>query len=62
MKMEKLSAYIESHKERFLTELFEFLRIPSVSASPNYREDVYEAAEFLKNQLLTLGAENVEIS
>lgn len=61
MKMEKLSSYIESHKERFLAELFEFLRIPSVSASPNYREDVYEAAEFLKNQLVTLGAENVEI-
>ncbi len=59
--MENLANYIEINKERFLQELFTFLRIPSVSANPSYSEDVYEAADFLKNQLENLGADHVEI-
>ena len=53
--------YIESHKERFLSELFEWLRIPSVSADSRHKEDVRKAAEFLKLKFEEAGADKVEI-
>jgi acetylornithine deacetylase/succinyl-diaminopimelate desuccinylase-like protein len=59
--MNAVDQYIEKNRERFLQELFTFLRIPSVSANPSYAEDVFEAAQFLKNQLIQLGADHVEV-
>lgn len=59
--MEKTIAYIHENRNRFLNELFDFLRIPSVSANPDFSEDVYEAAGFLKEKLIAAGADNVEI-
>lgn len=56
-----ISAYIETHKERFLNELFELLRIPSVSADPKYNADVQKSAEAIKEKLIAAGAEKVEI-
>ncbi|MEM1137230.1 MAG: dipeptidase [Bacteroidota bacterium] len=56
-----MQQYITTNKERFLAELFTFLRIPSVSTDPKYKEDVLEAAAFLKAKLLEAGAENVEV-
>ncbi len=56
-----MKEYINKHKERFLEELFEWLRIPSVSADPAYSEQVYQAAEFLENQMNNLGLDKVEI-
>ncbi|PWJ44361.1 dipeptidase [Sediminitomix flava] len=56
-----MKAYIDEHKERFTEELFELLRIPSVSTDSSYRKDVEKAAEFLANQLTKAGADNVEI-
>lgn len=53
--------YINNHKDRFLEELFELLRIPSISADAAYKGDVQKAAGLLKNQLLSAGADNVEI-
>ena len=53
--------YIESNKERFLSELFELLRIPSISTDKKYKDDVLKAAEFLKNKLNEAGAENAEL-
>ena len=44
--------YIESNKQRFLDELFELLRIPSVSADSRHKGDVRKAAEYLKENSL----------
>jgi len=59
--MQGVQTYIDTHKERFLEELFALLRIPSVSANPDFREDVFEAAEFVAIRLREAGAENVEV-
>jgi acetylornithine deacetylase/succinyl-diaminopimelate desuccinylase-like protein len=44
-KMNKTQDYIASHKDRFVAELVELLKIPSVSADKNYSEDVHKAAK-----------------
>lgn len=61
LKMDDLKAYIEKNQQLFLDELFDFLRIPSVSAQPEHRNDMYKACEFLKEKLLGAGAEKAEI-
>jgi acetylornithine deacetylase/succinyl-diaminopimelate desuccinylase-like protein len=53
--------YIQQHKDRFLNELFELLRIPSVSADPKYAPDVQRTAEAVKASLLAAGADSAEI-
>jgi len=53
--------YINSNKDRFIQELFEWLRIPSVSADSKHKGDVRKAAEFLREKFSTAGLENVEI-
>jgi acetylornithine deacetylase/succinyl-diaminopimelate desuccinylase-like protein len=53
--------YIESNKQRFLDELFELLRIPSVSADSTKKSDVRNAAEFIKNKLVAAGVDKVEL-
>lgn len=53
--------YIASNKDRFLSELFEWLRIPSVSADSRHKADVRKAAEFLKEKFQQAGADKVEI-
>lgn len=59
--MEALKPYLETHKERFLEELLEFLRIPSVSADSRHNDDVRRAAEFVADKLKAAGADKVEI-
>ena len=39
--MEKLNQYIEENKERFLNELFELIRIPSISSEVEHKPDMY---------------------
>lgn len=53
--------YINTNKERFLNELFDLLRIPSVSADPKYKNDVIKTAEVIKEKLIAAGADKVEI-
>ncbi len=53
--------FIHSNKERFLNELLDLLRIPSVSADPKFKEDVFAAAAFVKQSLEKAGADTVEI-
>lgn len=53
-------SYIEEHKEQFLSELLDLLRIPSVSADSKFAGDVRQAAEFLKARFEDLGT-HVEI-
>lgn len=53
--------YISSNKDRFISELFEWLKIPSVSADSRHKNDVRKAAEFLKEKFISAGADKVEI-
>ncbi len=59
--MTALNNYLEEHKERFLQELLEMLRIPSVSADPAFANDVRRNAEYLSQKLISAGADNVEV-
>ena len=59
--MSKINEYIHSHKDRFISELLELLRIPSISADPAFKNDVYKAAEFVKEKMIAAGADNAEI-
>ncbi len=52
---------IEENFDRFIDELKEFLKIPSVSADPRFRDDVFECADWLVNALRQAGADKVEI-
>lgn len=53
--------YIDANKDRFLGELFDLLRIPSVSADSKFKGDVRRAAEYLCNRLQEAGADKVEL-
>ncbi|AKP51061.1 dipeptidase [Cyclobacterium amurskyense] len=57
----ELKKYIESNSKRFLDELIELLRIPSVSADPAYEKEVFKAADFVKNSLEAAGVDHAEI-
>jgi acetylornithine deacetylase/succinyl-diaminopimelate desuccinylase-like protein len=59
--MQNLNPYLEENKERFLNELFELLRIPSVSADPKFAADVHRAGDYVKEKLIAAGADNVEV-
>jgi acetylornithine deacetylase/succinyl-diaminopimelate desuccinylase-like protein len=56
-----IKEYIDNNREKFLNELFDFLRIPSISADSAYKEDVFKAANFIKNKLADAGADKVEL-
>lgn len=53
--------YITEHKEKFLNELIDLLKIPSVSTDAAYKQEVIRAAEFIKTRLDEAGADNTEI-
>jgi acetylornithine deacetylase/succinyl-diaminopimelate desuccinylase-like protein len=59
--MQEIKKYVESNKQRFLDELFELLRFPSVSADPKYKADVLKTADFVAQKLTDAGADKVEI-
>lgn len=59
--MSTIQQFIANHKERLLAELFDLLRIPSISADPAYQADVHRTAEFVKDRLVAAGADKVEI-
>jgi len=59
--MENIKSYIDKNKDRFINELIEMLKIPSVSADSKYKADVVRTAEFVKNSLVEAGADKVEI-
>ena len=59
--MKSAKTYIEKNKERFLDELIELLKIPSISADSAYKKDVLKTAEAVKKQLAKAGCDSVEI-
>jgi acetylornithine deacetylase/succinyl-diaminopimelate desuccinylase-like protein len=59
--MQAAQEFIQANKQRFLDELFDLLRIPSVSADPAYNNDVAECADLVAEHLRQAGADNVEV-
>ena len=55
--MDKVKNYINANKERFLEELFQLIRIPSISSLSEHKEDMIKAAEYYKTKLLEAGAD-----
>jgi len=53
--------YLHEHRDRFLDELLEFLRIPSISSLPEHKEDVQGAAEWLAYRMERAGIESVRV-
>ena len=53
--------YARAQRHRFVDELCEFLRIPSVSAQPEHREDMQRAAQWLCDKLVSAGFPSVTI-
>ena len=59
--MEQTQHFISENKDRFLSELIDLLKIPSISADPKYSGDVQRTAEILAEQLKEIGLDDVEI-
>jgi len=56
-----VNEWVEANRPRLLDELFQFIRIPSVSTAPEHKGDVERAAQFVADGLRTVGMEHVEI-
>ncbi len=56
-----MKAYLDQNKERFLNELLDLLRIPSISADSSYKKDMLLCAEAVKESLLKAGADRVVV-
>lgn len=59
--MQQVMTYISENKERFLNELLDLLRIPSVSANPAHKDDMIRMAESVQDHLLKAGADKADI-
>ena len=59
--MKGLKTYVKTHKERFLNELFDLLKLPSVSADSAYEKDVIATAKFVAKSLEKAGCTQVEL-
>ena len=59
--LEKIDAYFTSNREQHLEQLKDFLRIPSISALSEHKEDMQKAAEWLKDSFRQAGLENLSI-
>ncbi len=59
--MDQIKHYIETNKDRFLNELFELIRIPSISALTEHKGDMVHCANKWKELLLAAGADKAEV-
>lgn len=61
MDKSQIDAYLTENKKRFLDELIELLKIPSISADSKYKDDVKKAAEYVKQKLEQAGIDKAEL-
>jgi acetylornithine deacetylase/succinyl-diaminopimelate desuccinylase-like protein len=59
--MEKVLNFIEENKGRFLEELFDLIRIPSISSESAHKDDMIKAAEYWKEGIIKAGADKAVI-
>lgn len=53
--------YLSENREKHLSELKNFLAIPSISSLPEHKEDIQKAANWVSNALQEIGMENIEV-
>lgn len=56
-----MNDYLIEHQQRFIDELIELLKFPSISADSKYKSELENTAEFIKNKLIKEGADKVEL-
>lgn len=59
--MKQVKEYVEQNKQRFLDELFELIRIPSISSQAEHKPDMVKAAEYWKKSILEAGADKAQV-
>lgn len=59
--MQAVQSYIQANRDRFLEELLDMLRIPSISADPAYKAEVSKNADLVAESLRKAGADNVRV-
>ena len=59
--MEKVLRYIDEGKDRFLEELKDFLRIPSISNNTENKKDVLRCAHYVADQLRLIGMQQTQL-
>jgi len=59
--MDNIKNYVSQHKDRFINELIELLKMPSVSADSAYSQDIFNTADAVKASLEKAGCDHVEI-
>ncbi len=59
--METIKNYVEKHKDRFLEELFDLIRIPSISSNAEAKDAMFETAGHIMDVLLKAGADHAEV-
>lgn len=59
--MQVWKEYLEENKDRFLEELVDLLKIPSISADSAHKDDMLAAAKFVENSLTKAGCDTVEV-
>lgn len=59
--MKNRKQYIDNQKDRFISELFDLLKLPSISADAAYNQDVLDTAELVKTHLEKAGCDTIEI-
>ena len=59
--MKDIKEYVEKNKDRFVSELVELLKIPSISADPAYKKDILKTADAVKKRMEEAGCDIVEI-
>ncbi|MBA82475.1 MULTISPECIES: dipeptidase [unclassified Leeuwenhoekiella] len=59
--MKDIKKYIDTHQKRFLDELIELLKVPSISADKAYKDDVFNTADAVAERLKEAGCAKVEI-
>lgn len=59
--MQKIISFVDSNKDRYLSELKDFLAIPSVSSQKNHAPDMRRCAQWVADHMRTVGMQNIQI-
>jgi acetylornithine deacetylase/succinyl-diaminopimelate desuccinylase-like protein len=59
--MDDVVAFIDQHRQRFVEELVEWVKIPAISSDPLHVKDMQKNAEHLRAHLVALGADRAEV-
>lgn len=59
--MEEIIAFVDSNKDRYLSELKEFIAIPSVSSQKDHDPDIKKCAQWVSDEMRRIGMQNVQI-